>query len=147
MYDKNTMLVICMWTYCKYLENVFKGLSQLHICFCFQVRVWVGYYTLFGACWNERNRCVTTKYFHSWINIKILILTSRIFIYFLLWPLTWKHAYTDRYLFESPKIVCLLFVMRSRSIGMPFWKDGVIRSEKYSAVRTTAIWSEKNFVC
>jgi len=69
-------------------------------------------------------------------------------------------TYTNRYLFEQLKIVCLLFVsvMRSRSMGMPFERLGLsiqkniqqfdqllpsIRKE-FSSVRTGEVFNSQS---
>ena len=43
----------------------------------------------------------------------------RVFISFLLWPLMKTYTNAYMYLLERLKTICLLFVMHSRSIGMP----------------------------
>jgi len=57
-------------------------------------------------------------------------------------------TYTNGYLFERLKIICLLFVMHSKSIGMPFKLLGLSSQTKYSSIQTTSgIRSKKVFIC
>ena len=98
------------------------------------------------SCWPVMS-CWDSHFVHSWINNQVLNYKS-----YFYHDQSHTKTYTNRYLFKQLKFFRLVFVMRSRLIGMPFEQLGLSISRKYSAVQTTAatmyhIHSKKVLIC